>query len=203
MKDLHVWYSKHIESETMQKVLYFNPSRFFSFHRTWLNNKNILFITKQCLDRWILKLWLTDWAQGKLWRVATLSSDLIQDSNVYICSEVVEYGSQRLKLSPSRGEAGEKLQCHSDIPIGTERYFDWTLTEDNICESLNWRGREKVGAFLWSVLFCNYGWKVIWFLLCCWTKLSVSMQRLQLKDYRLVNKSCFNDSIVNFMSRVN
>lgn len=90
MKDLHVWYSKHIESETMQKVLYFSPSRFFSFHRTWLNNKNILFIIKQCLDRWILKLWLTDWAQGKLWRVATLSSDLIQDSNVYICSEVVD-----------------------------------------------------------------------------------------------------------------
>lgn len=86
----HVWYSKHIESETMQKVLYFNPSRFFSFHRTCLNNKNILFIIKQCLDRWILKLWLTDWAQGKLWRVATLSSDLIQDSNVYICSEVVD-----------------------------------------------------------------------------------------------------------------
>lgn len=83
-------YGIHIESETMQKVLYFNPSRFFSFHRTWLNNKNILFIIKQCLDRWILKLWLTDWAQGKLWRVATLSSDLIQDSNVYICSEVVD-----------------------------------------------------------------------------------------------------------------
>lgn len=51
LKDLHVWYSKHIESETMQKVLYFNPSRFFSFHRTCLNNKNILFIIKQCLDR--------------------------------------------------------------------------------------------------------------------------------------------------------
>lgn len=51
LKDLHVWYSEHIENETMQKVLYFNPSRFFSFHRTWLNNKNILFIIKQCLDR--------------------------------------------------------------------------------------------------------------------------------------------------------
>lgn len=59
---------------------------------------------------------------------------------------VEKYGSWRLKLSPSRGEAGEKLQCHSDIPIGTERYFDWTLTEGNICGSLNWRGREKVGA---------------------------------------------------------
>lgn len=62
----------------------------FFFHMTWLNNKNILFIIKQCLDRWILKVWLTDWAQGKSWRVATLSSDLIQDSSVYICSEVVD-----------------------------------------------------------------------------------------------------------------
>lgn len=107
---------------------------------------------------------------------------------------VEKYGSWRLKLSPSRGEAGEKLQCHSDIPIGTERYFDWTLTEGNICGSLNWRGREKVGAVLWGVLFCNYGCRVIWFLLQCWTKLSVSMQSLQIKDYRLENKSRFNDS---------
>lgn len=29
LKVLHIWYSKHIESETMQQVLYFNLNRFF------------------------------------------------------------------------------------------------------------------------------------------------------------------------------